>query len=105
MANGKSQGPDRFMTSFFHHFWDMIKEEVWRIVEDSMRDKGVLRAFNSTFLNIIPEEDGDDSPGKFRHIALCNVIYKIITKVLATRLKPILPYLVAQEQSGYVEGY
>lgn len=41
---------------------------------------------------------------KCRRIALCNVVYKIISKVVATRLKPLFPSLVSREQVGYVEG-
>ena len=99
MSDGKALGPYGFKTNFFHYFWDLIKEEVWKIVEESRKNKGVLRAFNSTFLTLIPKEDGDDSPVKFIPIALCNVIYKIITKVVANRLNPILSDLIANEQS------
>jgi hypothetical protein len=35
---------------------------------------------------------------------LCNVIYKLLTKVIAKRLKPILPTIISPEKSGYVEG-
>eukprot|EP00253_Pinus_taeda_P011657 PITA_11657 len=44
------------------------------------------------------------TPDKYRLIALCNVVYKIISKVVANRLKPFLPVLVSGEKSGYVEG-
>ena len=78
MALGKAPGPDGFTSNFFHYFWDMVKEEVVEIVEESRNKKGVLRAFNATFLSLIPKETGADRPNKFRPIALCNVIYKII---------------------------
>ena len=64
----------------------------------------MLKAFNVTFLSLIPKGEGADSPGKFRPIALCNVIYKIISKVIANQLKPLLLGLISLEQSGFVEG-
>ena len=88
---------DGYMINFFHHFWDMIKMEVWRFVEDSRQDRGVLQTFNATFLTLIPKSEVADSPSQFRPIALCNVIYKIIPKVIAIRLKLILPTMVAPE--------
>ena len=104
MAQGKAPGPDGFTVNFFHHFWDMLKEEVWAIVEESRTSKGVLKAFNATFLALIPKSEGADAPGRFRTISLCNVIYKIISKVIANRLKPLLPGIIIHEQSGFVEG-
>jgi hypothetical protein len=35
MPSGKSPGPDGFTTDFFHHYWDLIKEEVLQMVEES----------------------------------------------------------------------
>ena len=82
----------------------MIKEEVWAIVEESQKSRGVLKAFNAMFLSLIPRGEGIDSPGNFRPIALCNVIYKILSKVIANRLKPLLMGPIIPEQSGFIEG-
>ena len=64
----------------------------------------ILKAFNATFLSLIPKEHGADSLGKCRLISLCNVVLKIITKVMANHLKPLMLGLVSQEQLGFVEG-
>ena len=64
----------------------------------------ILPSLNTTFIALIPREEHSMTPDKFRPIALCNVIYKVISKVIANRLKPLLPGLISPEQSGYVEG-
>jgi exonuclease III len=100
----KAPGPDGFTSDFFHYCWPMIRTEVWEILEDSRTTGEVLRAFNATFLALIPKEGQANRPKQYRPIALCNVIYKLLTKVIARRLKPILPTIISPEQSGYVEG-
>ena len=104
MPLGKAPSPDQFTSNFFHHLWDLIKGEVFEIIEESRDKKGVIKAFNTTFLTLIPKEDGADSPDKFHPISLCNVIYKIISKVIANRLKPLLRSLICYEKSRFVEG-
>eukprot|EP00253_Pinus_taeda_P003415 PITA_03415 len=59
---------------------------------------------NATFIALIPKAENSNSPEKFRPITLCNIIYKIVSKVVALRLKPLLPGIISPEQSGYVEG-
>lgn len=74
------------------------------IIQESKIQKFVLKALNATFLTLIPKGDTADSPDKFHPIALFDVIYKIISKVLVNRLKIILPLLISQHQTRYVEG-
>jgi hypothetical protein len=100
----KAPGPDGFTSDFFHHCWPMIRHEVWEILEDSQASGQILKALNSTFLALIPKEGQAQHPQQYRPIALCNIIYKLLTKVIASRLKPILPTIISPEQSGYVEG-
>ena len=64
----------------------------------------MLKYFNPTFLSLIPKSEGADVPSKFRPISLCNLIYKIIAKVIENRLKPLLSGLIGPEQSGFIEG-
>jgi hypothetical protein len=73
-------------------------------VEESKTSIKVLSSLNATFLTLIPKEECVTNPKKFHPIALCNVIYKIITKFIALGIKPILPCIISREQLSYVEG-
>lgn len=64
----------------------------------------ILPGMNATFIAIIPKEAQPNTPDKFRPIALCNIIYKIISKIIASRLKLLLPLIISLEQYRYVEG-
>eukprot|EP00253_Pinus_taeda_P029276 PITA_29276 len=101
---GKAPGPDGFSSNFFHRFWELIKWEVWQVVEESRNMRWMYPGLNATFIALIPKSEESNSPDKFRLIALCNIIYKIVSKVVALRLKPLLPGIISPEQSGYVEG-
>ena len=101
---GKAPGPDGFTTNFFHFFWDIVQNEVWEVVEESKSTHWLLPALNATFITLIPKEDRDALPSEYRPIALCNLIYKIISKVIANRMKKLLPLIISPEQTRYVEG-
>lgn len=64
----------------------------------------MLKEINSTFHCLIPKKVGADSPDQFRPISLCNSFYKIMYKILTSRLLMVLPSLIAKEQNGFVPG-
>jgi hypothetical protein len=64
----------------------------------------ILRSFNATFITMIPKEKESNAADKYRPISLCNVAYKIITKNIAKRLKPILQEIVSPKQGGFLRG-
>eukprot|EP00253_Pinus_taeda_P008198 PITA_08198 len=81
-----------------------VSEDILNVVEDSRMNRTILKVLNTSFISLIPKQDNAQTLDRFRPIAICNVVYKIISKVVANRLKPLLPTLVSVEQSGYVEG-
>jgi len=105
LKDGKAPGPDGFTANFFHAFWELIKTEVWELVDESRSMHWVLPSLNTTFIVLVPKVEESKTPDKYRPIALCNVIYKIISKVVANKLKPLLHLLILPEQTGYVEGH
>lgn len=92
---GKAPRPDGFTSKFYHHLWDLIKVAVWNVIEESRAMHWLLPSLNATFIALIPKEAQPSTPEKFRLIAVCNVIYKIISKVTANHLKLLLPLLIS----------
>jgi len=104
MHNCKAPGPDGFNVNFFKACWNIVKQDILNVVEGYRISRTILKSLNTSFISLITKQDSALTAGKFGPIALGNVVYKIISKVLASRLKPLLPSLISGEQSGYVEG-
>lgn len=64
----------------------------------------MLGSFNTTFLVLIPKVDKGDSFGDLRPISLCNYMYKIISKVVAIRLKKFLSKVISAKQFSFLEA-
>ena len=69
--------------------FDVMGSDLLNVVEES-RERGVIsRALNSTFVDLIPKKYAIEDLGDFHPISLCNFVYKIISKIIANRIKPI----------------
>eukprot|EP00253_Pinus_taeda_P016024 PITA_16024 len=82
----------------------MRLQDILDVVEVCRMSRTILKVLNTSFISLIPRQDNALTLDRFRPIALCNVVYKIISKVIANRLKPLLPSLISVEKIGYVEG-
>ncbi|KAG7543566.1 Endonuclease/exonuclease/phosphatase [Arabidopsis thaliana x Arabidopsis arenosa] len=98
----KAPGPDGFSASFFHSNWAAIGDEVVNEVQEFFRTGAMPKEFNETHVCLIPKGQGAKKTSDYRPIALCNVYYKIISKVITRRLKPVISDLVAVNQSAFV---
>jgi len=66
------------------------------LVEESRVKGRVNGAINATFLALIPKSNKPDSFGGYRPIALCNLVYKIISKIIATRIKSCFSFGISK---------
>ena len=95
MAPLKATGPDGFNAGFFQKHWDIVGLEVCQATLYSLNNATIDSGLNSTFIALIPKLNNLTCVTDFRPISLCNVMYKIISKVLANRLKVILPHIIS----------
>jgi hypothetical protein len=74
------------------------------MVEESRLLGFIPGALNSTFLTLIPKVNKPRLFGDFRPISLCNLSYKIISKLIANHIKPFLSRSLSEEQLGFLQG-
>ena len=72
---------------FYQNFWHVVGDNVVLVVLDFLNNGNMLSEINHTNIVLIPKVKNPEKMSDFRPISLCNVIYKIISKVLGNRLK------------------
>jgi hypothetical protein len=102
--NDKSPGPDGWTIEFFLGFYDLLGQDILNLVEEIGITGQIPLSLNSTFIALILKKDNPDTLDNFRPISLCNCIYKIVSKIIARRVKIILSNKISSEQFGFLEG-
>ena len=94
----KAPGPDGMTALFFQHSWHVIKKDVVELVNNFLVSGDLDPRLNITNICMIPKVERPTRMTELRPISLCNVGYKIISKVLCQRLKSCLPRLISETQ-------
>nr|KYP76168.1 Transposon TX1 uncharacterized [Cajanus cajan] len=104
MKSFKAPGPDGFQPIFYKQYWHMIGDDVWRFVASAFENGRIDAHATETLLVLIPKGDHPRTFKDFRPISLCNVVYKLVSKVLVNRLRPFLMRIVSPFQSSFIPG-
>ena len=103
----KFLGPDGKPPLFFQHFWPTIGNTVTNMILDFLNFRSpppLPQKFNDTHVFFIPKNNDPKNISNYHPISLCNVIFKLTSKVIANRLKKILSSIISDTQSAFVHG-
>ena len=98
----KAPGPNDMNPLFFQKYWHIVGTDVSNAVLDCINSGNILRGINFSYITLIPKRKNLEVMSHFRPISLCNVIFKIVSKVLVNRLKLILGSIISKCQSAFV---
>ena len=104
MAPLKAPGPDGMPPIFYQSYWHVVGKDISSAVLYCLHSGTLLPSLNHTYVTLIPNTKSPERVTEYRPISLCNIIYKLISKVLANRLKKILPHVISETQSAFVPG-
>ena len=97
----KASGPDGMPPLFFQHYWQTIGDDVLAVVLSCVDIGSIPPFINKTFITLIPKVKSPTLVTEYRPISLCNILYKLVSKVIANKLKRILPNLILDSQSAF----
>ncbi|XP_019164336.1 PREDICTED: uncharacterized protein LOC109160503 [Ipomoea nil] len=102
MAPYKAPGPDGFHAAFYQRMWSVIGMDLTDKILEFFQTAKMHNHWNDTLIALIPKVHHPELITQFRPISLCNVKYKIVTKVITNRLKSLMTQVVGEEQSSFV---
>ncbi|XP_074283452.1 uncharacterized protein LOC141607999 [Silene latifolia] len=104
LAPQKARVKTGFLLRFFKTDWELVGDLFCTAIEEFFRKGKMMRKVNTTLLALIPKKSVPSMVQDFRPIACCSVVYKTISKIIANRLKCVLPDLIGNEQAAFVQG-
>jgi exonuclease III len=98
----KSPGPDGFNLNFFKACWCIVKHDVLAFLNEFHVNAILPKGMTASFLTLVPKKDHPQDLFDYRPICLIGSMYKILSKLLANRLKRVLGKLISICQSAFL---
>lgn len=87
----------------YQHCWEIVGDNICKPVMEFFRGMPLPTYFLENFICMVPKKEIPTRLGDFRPISLCNVSYKIFSKIITVRLANILPRVISSEQGAFVK--
>jgi hypothetical protein len=100
----KAPGADGYLARFYQRHWGTLKTDVRRAIKEFFATGHMPEVVNETVIVLIPKKDNPELLSDFRPISLCNVLYKVVSKCLVNRLRPLLQDIISPTQSAFIPG-
>ncbi|KAL3697231.1 hypothetical protein R1sor_011307 [Riccia sorocarpa] len=101
---GRAPGLDGVTTDFIQKCWSFIKEDCCNMVRAFWSCKSLLERDVRGCIKLLPKSEDRKYLKNWRPVTLMSCTYKIISKLIASRIRKFLPQLVAVEQTGFIPG-
>ena len=95
---------DGFSMAFFQACWVIVQFDIMAVLRSFHVSGSFEKSLNATFLALIPKRVGAVEVKDFRPISLVSGMYKILAKILANRLRMMLPKIISSSQNAFVQG-
>ncbi|GKV25513.1 hypothetical protein SLEP1_g34945 [Rubroshorea leprosula] len=100
----KAPGPDGTHPFFYQKLWHSVKDTILLDIQQIFMSGTVPPKWNECLITLIPKVGSPVNINQFRPIGLCNVNYKIVSKIIVHRLKPLLDSIISPCQASFVPG-
>ena len=95
MSSGKSPGPDGLPVEFYERFWGLLGRDLVNMLNYCFKHGSLSDSQRRGIIRILFKKDDPLDLKNWRPISLLNSDYKICTKVLANRLRKVLPLILS----------
>lgn len=102
MKPWNAPGPDVFQPKFYQFYWNTICFNVFLLCEQCFVNWNFLKELTKCFITLIPKIENPEFIDNFWPITLCNVIYKVVTKIIVNRIRPLLKRIVGPSQVSFI---
>lgn len=100
----KAPRPDGFNLAYFQKNWKLMRVDLLKSFKEFHRHGRLVTGLNSSFISLIPKVENPVGLGDYRPISLVGSVYKVLAKVLSSRLKGVLPHIISDTQSAFTGG-